>query len=487
MEDIAIDEGRGTPLVPGAHRVVRTLDPAEGPFSGSLVTHGDEVLVRVDAASLGGWAGWRYAGAEHIAAPVDVSRRRGGHDALLPWCTDRVLGYLERRVAAGATIMPGETSTLVVSLLRGLDELGGGVDGVRTGTWWLTDGGRPVFVLGEGADARAAVMEALELMGEQSTDKVLRRALSTVGDGLRKTLAQPRLPRKLTEVWEATMLDVAAPQPLGRDVQEPEPVRRVARVVRLHDAGAHEPGPRLRADRVRPREAARPRVFGATVEVMQTAIAELRARVDRRSQNRDVRAARPSSGVARSAVRARVRPGALAMAGGAAAVVVAGGMLLPAGESSGTSAQGASSNVETRPSPSVPEVSPTPTARATDVAESAISAPGPPADEDPVSALTSLLQLIAECDAQGDAAGTTAVTGGAEGVVDRLSVRSQVSSTPELVDAYGDVAVARLPAVPAGDAGVTDDASSDEIIVVLLRIDEKWLVRDVYDVADQPG
>ncbi|WP_292776054.1 hypothetical protein [Microbacterium sp. UBA6741] len=54
MEDIAIDDGRGGPLVPGAHRVVRTLDATEGPFPGTLVTNGDGVAVRVEAAALGG-------------------------------------------------------------------------------------------------------------------------------------------------------------------------------------------------------------------------------------------------------------------------------------------------------------------------------------------------------------------------------------------------------------------------------------------------
>lgn len=183
MADIENDEGAGTSLLPGAHRVVRTLDASEGPFAGTLVTYGDRVAVRVDAAALGGWVGWRFSGAEHVASPLDVCRRKDGHDALLPWCTERVSAFLIRRSAAGAILTPGESSTLVISLLRGLDEVGEGVDGVRTGEWWLTDGGRPVFVFGGGADARVGVRDIVERVAEHSADKMLRRALGTIEEG----------------------------------------------------------------------------------------------------------------------------------------------------------------------------------------------------------------------------------------------------------------------------------------------------------------
>ncbi|MGO4487294.1 hypothetical protein [Microbacterium sp. 2RAF4] len=486
MEDIAIDDGGGTPLVPRAHRVVRTLDPAEGPFPGTLVTHGDEVVVRVDAARLGGWSGWRYSGAEHIAAPIDVSRRRDGHDALFPWCTDRVRGYLGRRAAAGSDITAGETSTLVVSLLRGLDELGEGLDGVHTGTWWLTDGGRPVFVIGEGTDVRTGVVEILDLLGEQSADKVVRRALSAIGEGLRKTLAQPRLPRKLTEAWETTVLDVAAPQPLRREFHTPERARDVARAVGPRVAVVQESAPRLRADRVRQRDAGRPRAISAVVDAAQTVIFELRVRSERRSQDPHARSAPPRRGGGRSTARSKARLRSLAIAGGAAAAVLVGGLLLPGGDLE-TSARGAPGDTETPPPASSGEASDIPTPRETDVAETGATEPGSADSDDPVEALSALLRIIAECDAAGDGACTSAVAGNAEGIVDVLSAKTRVPTAPELVDAYGDVAVMRLRATSESDAGTADDASSDETVVVLLRTDEKWLVRDVYDVADQPG
>ncbi|MBQ3358649.1 MAG: hypothetical protein IJG47_07095, partial [Microbacterium sp.] len=134
------DDAVGTPtppLVPDAHRVVRSLDAAETPFGGLLVTRGEGVAVQVDAGALAGWAGWAFAGAEHVAAPLDVVRRRDGHDVLLPWCTERVTSLLARRHVVDEHLSLGECSTLVASVLRGIDELG--EPGAReSGTWWVT-------------------------------------------------------------------------------------------------------------------------------------------------------------------------------------------------------------------------------------------------------------------------------------------------------------------------------------------------------------
>ncbi|MBT2486060.1 hypothetical protein J7E28_15260 [Microbacterium sp. ISL-108] len=58
----------------------------------------------------------------------------------------------------------------------------------------------------------------------------------------------------------------------------------------------------------------------------------------------------------------------------------------------------------------------------------------------------------------------------------------------ELVDEYGDVAVVRLRREEGGpvDEGDTHPSAPDQMLV-LVRQDEKWLVRDAYSVADQPG
>lgn len=130
------------PLVAGAHRVIRMLDAHEGPYGGALVTWGEGVAVRTDARTLSGWEGWRHAGSEHVAGPVDLIRRADGHDVLLPWCRERVVTFLSRRRAGGPELAVGEANTLVMSLLRGVGELStfGGI--ACEGTWWLTEEGR---------------------------------------------------------------------------------------------------------------------------------------------------------------------------------------------------------------------------------------------------------------------------------------------------------------------------------------------------------
>jgi hypothetical protein len=53
------------------------------------------------------------------------------------------------------------------------------------------------------------------------------------------------------------------------------------------------------------------------------------------------------------------------------------------------------------------------------------------------------------------------------------------------VDVYGDVAVIRMRSASADGDG--EGRAQHERMIVLVRIAEKWLVRDAYDVADQPG
>jgi len=56
---------------------------------------------------------------------------------------------------------------------------------------------------------------------------------------------------------------------------------------------------------------------------------------------------------------------------------------------------------------------------------------------------------------------------------------AQADPSIAVVEDYGDVVVLRLSS--SGGAGPTSDR-----ILVLARVNDEWLVRDVYDVADQP-
>ena len=107
------------------YRVIRLIaGEAESPWPGALLCTPDGVTgVAVDAAVLGGgWAGWDADPSGHVLCPVDILRRQGGHDVLLPVCTERLEDFLLRR-AGGAELAVGEAVTLAVSLLRGIGEL----------------------------------------------------------------------------------------------------------------------------------------------------------------------------------------------------------------------------------------------------------------------------------------------------------------------------------------------------------------------------
>lgn len=486
MADVEIED-RGTALLPGVHRVVRALDPTEGPFAGTLVTRGDAVAVRVDAASLAGWVGWRFAGAEHVAGPVDVIRRADGHDVLLPWCTDRVLGFLVRRTAADSALSSGECSTLVVSLLRGLDELGESADAVQTGVWWLTDGGRPTFVIGAGEDPRAGAAEIVARLREECVDKALGRVLTTIEEGLVKGLRQPRVPRRSLEDWEQELLATAAPRPLRREVHPPERARgavgAVAPLDLAHSRGSSRRHHRLPSDRRRgavlfARNSDLPRRLRSVVE-------QARIRVSTRSDGRTGKAKTPKTppeGVGARSGRRRM----VVFAGAAAIAVLVGGLLWPTGDraESTDAAESAVASPEptgasTAPADEVP--------RAAEGGEEAEQGPrASAAPGGPVASATALLKVIAACDAADDQLCADAVAPGSVGVVDTVAAVAD-TSTIELVDEYGDVAVVRLSVPPvSSDEEAESGAESSDRMLVLARHNEDWLVRDVYGVADQP-
>ena len=486
MADVEIED-RGIALLPGVHRVVRTLEPTEGPFAGTLVTRGDAVAVRVDAVSLAGWAGWRFAGAEHVAGPVDVIRRADGHDVLLPWCTDRVLGFLVRRTAADSALSSGECSTLVVSMLRGLDELGESADAVQTGVWWLTDGGRPTFVIGHGEDPRAGAGEIIERLRGDCTDKATGRVLTTIREGLVKALAQPRVPRRSLEEWESEVLAIAAPQPLRRELHPPERARDVARVLAPEAGRSLQTRAARRDHRVRAASRNDRTAVVTRIRRLPSALEVLRARLSARSRTKAT--ARTDSGKSAhgDAKPARRRP-LLIFAGAAAAVVLVGGLLWPSGDSaeSADGAGGGAPSTESSHADSAPQVDSD--AESADPEQNTVMPVTPSESDGPASAAAALLTIIAECRAVEDQVCAEAVASGSTGVVELLAPAAEGTPAFELVDEYGDVAVIRLTTAGTlpGEEGEAQPAAPDQMLV-LVRQNDKWLVRDVYGVADQPG
>ncbi|MEV4774918.1 hypothetical protein [Microbacterium sp. LWH12-1.2] len=463
MADRETDGGDRT-LVTGAHRVIRTLDAQEGPYPGALVTHGDGVAVQADAASLSGWDGWAYAGAEHVAGPVDMVRRVDGQDVLLPWCSERLAAFLGRRAAAGVAVSAGETATLVGSLLRGLDELGGGA--TVGGSWWLTDEGRPVFVLGDGESARESAARIVGRLQESTTDRALGRTLTTVQQGL----VQPRVPRRVQDDWERELFENAAPKPLRREVFPPERARDIA------------PQHAALDDFSEPVHGHGPAVF---VEGLRSRILERwRMLVAERPQKDRGRRSTVSEGAPR-------RRRTLVVAGAAAAAVLAIGLLWPTGGSDEAGAQtdGASEAATRAQDDAVPPAeSSTPSSETHEPTDETDAAPTAETS-DPLYAATALLAVIRACAEAEDGTCGAAVADGAAGVVERLGAVAQDRELA-LVDEYGDVAVIRLtPTASTSEPGGADEEEKpmSELMIVLVRLNQNWLVRDVYDVADQPG
>ncbi|MFF7292634.1 hypothetical protein ACFY9N_08885 [Microbacterium sp. NPDC008134] len=492
------DDALGTstpPLVPEAHRVVRALDAVETPFGGLLVTRGEGVAVQVDAETLTGWAGWGFAGAEHIAAPLDVVRRRDGHDVLLPWCTERVTSLLVRRQVVDEHLSLGESSTLVASVLRGIDELG--EPGAReSGTWWVTGEGRPVFVVGEGEPACAGAARVVELVAEGCRDRGMGRVLAQVQMGLHLGEAQPRVPQRQIEEWEGALLQIAAPRPLRCDIVTPEGVQDVARAANARprerpalgrrDSGGIASGMTRRA-----RRAGRSRLPGGTLGAFHQGAAGLMRRfagaLPSLSDRRLSSPARAWAAGSRSrtdhdaAPRSRRR--SLLIAGAAAAAVLAGGLLWPGGDS-GEAAEGQSEEssgvrqeAPASPGTTIGDGSPETTGVSASPMPSATSHPGagvPAVDEAAIVAATALLDAAAGCDDAAQSSCPEVIAEGSTADVADLAGIATAEPTISPVDEYGDVAVIRAESPDAAH------------ILVLVRVNEKWLVRDVYDVADQP-
>lgn len=497
------DVSRAEPqLVPGAHRVVRRLSAEEGPYPGTLVTRGDGVAVLRDADEIDGWEGRRHAGSRHVVGPLDLVRRVDGHDVLLPWCTERVSTFIGQRGSGEPALSAGEVGTLAVSLLRGIDEsTASGTLGSR-GEWWLTDEGCPTFVIGaeDGRDARTSAADLVEALEAGRTDRAHRRLLAAIRDGLRGSLERPDVPRRQLLAWEAELLEIAAPRPLRR-VERGAEVRE-SQVVQGVRGPASPEAERGSAVRQRFRTDGRRRLHGSPRGRRASAVSRLGSLVRRppawvseigRRFGRWMTQARrmPPTAAGRSvrvdgAAPSRSRRAPKIVVGiGAAALILVGGALWPGG-ATGEPSHGRPGETATDSPPdrAVPETpGDKPSSPAPEASRRAAESAEGPLDDDPVAAAAQLVRSIGECASSGDSECASSVAPGSAGAVEALSTGDRRGGEAEfaLLDVYGDIAVIRMaePVVEGRDA-------VGSRVLTLVRVAEKWLVRDVYDAADQP-
>jgi hypothetical protein len=425
-----------------AYRVIRRVDsPTETPWPGNLahsVTTGTVLLV--DAQALGeDWPGWLADPEGHLLAPMDVVRRSGGHLAVLSPCTERLDEFLRRREET--PLSDGERVTLAVSVLRGL------VDASRLptsmespGGWWLTDGGRPVFALLESGpsmlDATRVVLDAVDAR----SGRALSAALADIGEVMTDAARLVRNHARL----EQALFAVGTAEPLATTVFAPRRAREAA-------------------------PADRAASFEEVLHGGETIVGRLARHVDADVADAFSRATTAAWRRFRSdRTASRKRP--LLVAGLAAGVVVAGGLMWPAGGPATAQPDRApAATAETAgPSEHPPQTSASPAAGDGGDAGSAASGGLP-------DVLDSLLTLRSSC--EGDERCLATVM---EDPSRSLSAGPLDSGTAErqiaLVDDFGGAAVLRVSAIDGGGAQ----------LVVIVREGEKWLIRDVHDVADQP-
>lgn len=455
-------------LVPGTHRLIRAVDNTEGPFAGTLVVYEDGVAVSADAADLTEWGGWAHSDADHICGAMDLRRRIDGHDVLLPWCTQRVETFVGRRRAAGALLSAGELATLVASLMRGMRELGADAAAV-IGDWWLTGDGRPLFVHGEGGGARARTAGLIERVCAHTTDRATLRILDEMMAALRERRHHPDDDAR----WEEQLFATAAPRALRLDVFAPE---RAAELVDGRMLRGDE-SRRTRRERREPRaERFAPRIGGRMLDALRSGLREraqtLMASLPRRAERRGAHNSNEQS--VRSA---KSRRRALVLAGSVAALVFLIGLMRPeAPEPESASAATISQGVVSGLAAHEGEITSEPTAPPEQDSDEVL----PTTEEDVLLAVPALLTSIAECVEAASEACPDALAEGLALPVTGAVMQGARASEATLVDDYGDVAVVKLAPVDAAD-----DAASQ--MLVLERRNDKWLVRDIYDVAHQPG
>lgn len=467
---------------------LRRLRADEAPYPGTLHA-GDPQTVWVDAETVPPEL-WGCTTDGHLLAPHDVARTAAGHAVVMIHCPDHLTSYL------GAGRRPGEVVTIAVSVLRAAEEARRA--GIDTGTWWVDAAGRPVLAAGGPSPWEAEAAGILEELGRAERTAPAgagRHSAGRRGAGLEladaleaaaELIGRPRLHADDVVACEEALFAVTAPEPLTRGGAVDELAllpRRAASLRQSSDPSA------VRGWLARFTDAEwAERVTDATRSVAELPerLRERRRHASprpveprpleprRRDRRRDQRPSEP-----KTAPRARRRaPLLIAVAVGA--LVLAGGLLWP---EPGSHADGG--------------LSPTPKGTARVAADAAAagnagaaetdapSAAPPPGDGDAgaggdlVEIARGMVRALSACGDDVDAS-CAALREDPSSTSPSVAVRDPAAAEVTLVDEYGGVAVFRVE----GDGASEEEPQAQ--IVVLVSVDGKWLVRDVYDVADQP-
>ena len=427
------------------YRAIRRITAgSDGPFGGLLCrTVAGDVGALVDIAALPrDWTAWEADAAGHLLSPQDIVRRGSTHDVLLPVCAERLGDAIAQRGRRGAALRAGEAVTVAVSVLRGLCELqqlhtGG------TGEWWVTDAGRPVLVTDVG-----------ELRADEASVAILRDVAQAftarLGEDVIAAAGRERLGARDLHAIEDDLFRFAAAEPLGFGVSSSTIGRTLPTAHHERDAGWQT----ANADDDRPER--RTPWHDLVARHVDSDVADL--------------VSRTTTAVWRRATtpRPRSRGKAWMWAAGAGAVVLAGGLAIPSG-----AAQPTPSSTDIRALSSL-DASETP------APTQSVGAPEPVeiADlTDPAAIVAALLEARASCGSDPICLAEVMTDPAAQiepGAVDLDPSQRTVT----LVDEFGGVSVVRVDAV-VGQLPAQ--------LVVIQQNNERWLLREVYSVAQQPS
>lgn len=450
--------------------LLRQLRADEAPYPGALRA-GDPPAVWVPIEELPPVI-WSAHPDEHVLVPCDIARTPSGHDALLPHCPERLVTALDHE-----SLPPGATVTVAISILRGASEARR--CGITRGGWWLDAAGRPVLAAAPPATGGADwVDEAARVLTHlaDGAGPTMGPMLVELRDLLANAAPSPRRVGRLEEA----LFSAAEPEPLCAAKSSlpprertPEPRRAASLRREVGEVGelVSEPMEPTWATPFVDREivARGHEAFGVVAASVLGFADAVRSIARRRSTDRGrhvgtPRARRPSRPPRSRPDRRRRAPVLVAVAVAAAILVI--GLAWPDDDSAADRAT------------AVSQPSSTPTSRVDDAAAladpAASTAASAPVATETAESVEALLTRLSTC------------PGTPEGCADVL----EDSSTPpptgavaapagtrrvELVDEYGGVSVYRVTA-----SGQTTQ------ILVLVSTNGKWLIRDVYDVADQP-
>ncbi len=407
-------------------------------MGGALIA-GSPPRVRTDAVAWEQNPGWAAPAGSHVLSPLDAGFDEDGTCVYIPHCPTRLLSLLETRTDLDA----GEAVTVAVSVLRGAAEAHG--LGAENGEWWVTSDGRPLVATTGESPWRGEAVEVLRRVAESSTvlaPDILVRATTAIADPRRLKRDLPGLEEVLFRAADALALVTDAVVPRSRTASSP-PHEVQADVVR-------RPGI-VRAFLSRHVDAA----WSERVDEVMTLITLPGFRRRARDGHRTA-VTRPVRG------RRMPRPAVLGTA--AAALVLTVGLSWrdqPQDDAAAREKATATPVTSTRrPSDPAPETAlPSPT-------------PAPTGEDRTARAAEDLLDELAACVESGCGARVVEQPGRTfpQGPATTRGIDRHV----EIIDDYGGVTAVR---VSSGERAQ---------IAVIVQAEHKWLVRDIYDVADQP-